>query len=262
LDYNSQRYGPNHSSVVVDLQQIDAVCGELIQFYEQRGARVIVLSEYGITPVRRPVHLNRALRRAGLLQVRTERGRELLDAGASRAFALADHQVAHVYINDPTCTAQVRQIVSETPGVELVLDQAGQALHQLDHPRSGQLVAVADQESWFTYYYWLDDARAPDFARIVDIHKKPGYDPLEMLVDPKIPLPWLKVGFTLLKKKLGFRYLMDVIPLDATLIGGSHGRLPEDPRDWPVYLGPSAPADHLLPHQVFEKIAKNLGFLA
>ncbi|MCU0448558.1 MAG: alkaline phosphatase family protein [Bernardetiaceae bacterium] len=265
LDYNSQRYGPQHPSVVTDLQQIDAVCGDLIHFYEQRGARVIVLSEYGITPVRRPVHLNRALRQAGLLQVRTERGLELLDAGASRAFAMADHQVAHVYINDPACTAQVRQILNETPGVELVLDQAGQALHHLDHPRSGQLVAVADPESWFTYYYWLDDACAPDFARIVDIHKKPGYDPLEMLVDPKIPLPWLKVGFTLLKKKLGFRYLMDVIPLDAGLIGGSHGRVPEDMRDWPVYIGEPelAPAaDHLLAHQVFEKISQNLGFLA
>ena len=48
------------------------------------GARVIVLSEYGITAVTGAVHLNRALREAGLLRVREELGRELLDAGASR----------------------------------------------------------------------------------------------------------------------------------------------------------------------------------
>jgi hypothetical protein len=137
----------------------------------------------------------------------------------------------------------------------------GKAQYQLDHPRAGDLVAVADRDSWFTYYYWLDDRRAPDFARIVDIHKKPGYDPVEMLVDPNIPLPALKVGFALLKKKLGFRYLMDVIPLDATLIGGSHGRIPEDGRDFPVFISPKKAgglAPELQPHEVFGQLLAHL----
>ena len=92
------------------------------------------------------------------------------------------------------------------------------------------------ENAWFTYYYWLDDARAPDFARTVDIHRKPGYDPVELFLDPKIPLPKLKIAWRLLQKKLGFRMLMDVIPLDATLVKGSHGRRPADKKDWPVFI--------------------------
>ncbi len=225
LDYCLQRVGSEQNLVAKDLQEIDAVCGDLIQYYQDRNAQVIVLSEYGITSVTQPIHLNRMLRENGLLTVREELGRELLDAGASIAFAVADHQIAHVYVNDPDYIPKVRAILEATPGVALVLDEEQKSQYHLAHPRSGELVAIADPNAWFTYYYWLDDSKAPDFARTVDIHRKPGYDPVELFVDPQIPFSKAKVGLTLLKKKLGFRYLMDVIGLDASLVRGSHGSI-------------------------------------
>ena len=113
---------------------------------------------------------------------------------------------------------------------------AEKAAAGISHPRAGDLIAVAQENAWFTYYYWLDDARAPDFARTVDIHRKPGYDPVELFLDPKIPAVKLKIAWRLLQKKLGLRMLMDVIPLDATLVKGSHGRRPADKKDWPVLI--------------------------
>jgi predicted AlkP superfamily pyrophosphatase or phosphodiesterase len=223
LDYCLQKYGADASLVAKDLQVIDTVCRDLIQFYEARNTQVIVVSEYGITSVSQPVHLNRILRENGLLAVREELGRELLDAGASIAFAVADHQIAHVYVNDPAYIPKVRDILEATEGVERVLDEADKSAYHLDHPRSGELIAIANSKAWFTYYYWLDDSCAPDFARTVDIHRKPGYDPVELFLDPQLKFPRAKLGLTLLKKQLGFRYLMDVIPLDGSLVGGCHG---------------------------------------
>ncbi len=240
LDYNLQRHGEAHPSVRSDLAEIDDVLRDLIGYYEGAGVEVVVLSEYGITSVSRPVHLNRVLRRAGLVQVRVESGWELLDAGASAAFAMADHQVAHVYVNDPSRLDEVRALVEAEPGVERVLDEEGKRAEHLDHPRSGELVAIADADSWFTYYYWLDDARAPDFARTVDIHRKPGFDPVEMFVDPALSFPLGKVAYTLARKALGFRYRMDVIPLDATLVSGSHGRVGSDAARGPLLVEPQA----------------------
>jgi predicted AlkP superfamily pyrophosphatase or phosphodiesterase len=224
LDYNLQRVGPNSPTAAGDMQLIDDLCAELIAFYEGRGIRVIVLSEYGLCEVTTPVHLNRVLRQQGFITVREELGRELLDAGASAAFAVADHQVAHVYVKQQSDLKRVRALIEQTPGVEQVLDDAGKRSFGIDHPRAGELVAIAKPEAWFTYYYWLDDERAPDFARTVDIHRKPGYDPVELFLDPAISMPALTVGLKLAKKALGFRMLMDVIPLDATLVKGSHGR--------------------------------------
>jgi len=237
LDYNLQRLGPAHPRIAGDLAEIDAVCGELIEAWERDGARVLVLSEYGITPVDRPVHINRALRRAGLIQVRDELGREMLDAGASGAFAVSDHQVAHIYVARPEAMAEVKALVEALPGVERVLDAEGKREFGLDHARSGELVAIADAHSWFTYYFWLDDARAPDFARTVEIHRKPGYDPVELFVDPAIRSPKLSIGWRLAKRAMGFRTLMDVIPLDAGLVKGSHGRLTERADDGPLVIG-------------------------
>jgi predicted AlkP superfamily pyrophosphatase or phosphodiesterase len=224
LDYNLQRVGPSDAAAAVDLRQIDDVAGDLIAFYEARGVQVVVLSEYGLCDVTTPVHPNRILREHGLLAIREELGLELLDPGASPAFAVADHQVAHVYVNDPAQLGKVRSIFEKTPGVERVLDEAGKRSLRIDHARAGDLVLVSTPEAWFTYYYWLDDSRAPDFARTVDIHRKPGYDPVELFLDPAIRLPALSVGWRLAKKTLGFRMLMDVIPLDARLVKGSHGR--------------------------------------
>ncbi len=236
MDYGLQKYDHDDPRIASDLQEIDEVVKDLVTFYEDRGAQVILLSEYGITPVQRPVYINRVLREAGLIEVRVERGGELLDAGASSAFAAVDHQIAHVYVNDKSRTEEVRKLLEETDGIEHVLGDAEKKEWNIAHDRAGDFVVVADKDSWFAYYYWLDDARAPDFARIVDIHKKPGYDPVEMFVNPKLMAPMAKVGATLLKKKLGFRYLMDVIPLDATLIKGSHGRIPENQEDWPILV--------------------------
>lgn len=223
LDYVLQKEGPAGPSVGKHLREVDAECGKLIDHFQSRAARVIVLSEYGITPVSRPAHLNRALRQAGLLSVREELGHEILDAGASAAFAVADHQLAHVYVKDPARVADVRRLLSTVPGVAAVLDRPAQADIHLDHPRSGDLVCLAEPDAWFTYYFWLDDARAPDYARTVDIHRKPGYDPVELFLDPKLPSPKAKIAWTLAKRKLGMRSLMEVIPLDATLVKGSHG---------------------------------------
>jgi predicted AlkP superfamily pyrophosphatase or phosphodiesterase len=226
LDYNLQRIGPGSAGALVDVRQVDEVCGDLIAFYEGRGAAVVVMSEYGIRDVSRPIHVNRVLHEHGLLSVREELGRELLDAGASAAFAVADHQVAHVYVNDLSRLSAVRAIVESIPGVEQVLDAGAKHDWHIAHARSGELVAVAEPDAWFTYYYWLDDARAPDFARTVEIHRKPGYDPVELFLDPSIALPALSVGWKLARRKLGFRTLLDVIPIDASLVRGSHGRRP------------------------------------
>jgi predicted AlkP superfamily pyrophosphatase or phosphodiesterase len=236
LDYNLQRLGPGDPATAKDLSEIDAVCGTLLRHYEDRGARVIVLSEYGITAVDRPIHLNRILRQQGLIAIREELDRELLDFGASAVFAVADHQIAHVYLNDKSKLDAVRTLLESTPGVERVLGEDGKREFHLDHPRSGDLVVIADSHSWFTYYYWLDDNRAPDFARTVDIHRKPGYDPVELFLDPSIRLPKLKVGGKLLKKVLGFRYLMDVIPINANLVKGSHGRVTDSAAAGPLFL--------------------------
>ncbi len=244
LDYNLQRLGPNHPALAQDLRAVDALCGELIDLAARDGTRIVVLSEYGVTPVTGPVHVNRALREAKLIRVRTELGRELLDAGASEAFAVADHQVAHVYVRRPERVPEVRRLLEGLAGVERVLDREGQRAAGLDHPRSGELVAVARPDRWFTYYYWLDDAAAPDFARTVDIHLKPGYDPAELFLDPALRWPQLRIGWRLAQKALGMRYLMDVIPLDAGLVRGSHGRPTDDLRAGPVLIS-SEPA--LLP---------------
>lgn len=236
LDYGLQRKGPAPQGVRSELAELDAVAGDLIDFYEERGARVIVLSEYGIVPVRRAVHPNRVLREAGLVSYRMELGREVLDVGGSEAFALADHQVAHVYVRDPERVPAVRALLESTPGVGEVLDARAKRERGLDHERSGELILVAEPDAWFTYYYWEDDARAPDYSRTVDIHRKPGYDPVELFVDPAIRLPMLAVGSRLLRRKLGLRTLMDVIALDASLVKGSHGRIPDDPSKGPLLM--------------------------
>jgi predicted AlkP superfamily pyrophosphatase or phosphodiesterase len=236
LDYNLQRLGPKHPGLARDLGEIDAIVGDLIDFFAARSVQVVLLSEYGITEVTLPVHLNREFRKMGWLTVKEELGLELLDAGASRVFAVADHQVAHIYLNDRSLESKVRALLEKCPGVAHVLGAPEKAAQGIDHPRAGDLIAVAQEHAWFTYYYWLDDARAPDFARCVDIHRKPGYDPVELFLDPHIPLVKLKILARLLQKKLGFRMLMDVIPLDATLVKGSHGCRPASRSDWPVFI--------------------------
>ncbi len=240
LDYNLQRLGPNDPRISRDLGEIDTIVGDLIAFYEARQIRPLIVSEYGITPVNKAIHLNRLFRQQGWLTIKEELGLELLDAGASKVFAVADHQVAHIYVSDHSLLSTVRALVEKQDGVAEVLDDAGKRAHGIHNARAGDLIAVSREDAWFTYYYWLEDAKAPDFARTVDIHRKPGYDPVELFLDPAIPAAKLKILWRLLQKKLGFRMLMDVIPLDASLVKGSHGCRPKSKMDWPVVIGASS----------------------
>jgi predicted AlkP superfamily pyrophosphatase or phosphodiesterase len=236
LDYNLQRHGLDFNIISKDLREIDGVVKQLVQHYEKSNSNIILLSEYGITNVNRPIHLNRVLRKNGYLSVRVERGLELLDAGVSDAFAVADHQIAHIYIKNKAHLAEIKRMIAQQEGVEQVLSGDEIDAEHLQHERCGDLVVVADKDSWFTYYFWLDNAKAPDYAHMVDIHKKPGYDPVEMMTDPKDKLVMVKVVGKLIKKKLGFRTVMNIIPIDATLIKGSHGRIPEDTDDYPILI--------------------------
>jgi len=258
LDYNLQRLGPEAAAILTDLGAVDRIAGELIDFYEARDARVIVLSEYGIVPVNKPVHLNRLLREAGLLRVREEIGLELLDPGASAAFAVADHQLAHVYVNDPSKQDTVRRLLEQIDGVDAVLDESGKRELRIDHSRAGEFVVVAKPEAWFTYYYWLDDKKAPDFARTVDIHRKPGYDPVELFVDPAIRLPIVKIASKLVVRKLGFRNLFDIIALDASLVKGSHGRIDNPALRSPVFIG-NGTSETIAATRVSAEILSSLG---
>src|SRR5271170_4364450 len=243
LDYNLQRHGPYDAAgklnpkIHRDLREIDAIVGDLLDFFGKRGIKVILLSEYGITNVNRPIHLNRLLWERGKFDVavREELGLELLNPGASEVFAVADHQIAHIYLGHPSRADDAREFLEKRVGVT-VLGAKEKIAAGIDHPRAGDLIAIAPENAWFTYYYWDNDRRAPDFARTVDIHRKPGYDPVELFLDPKIPLPKLQIAWRLLQKKLGFRMLMDVIPLDATLVKGSHGRPTADIADCPVII--------------------------
>ncbi len=233
LDYCLQKDGPSASNIPNEVRAIDRVVTDLISFYESRNIRVLLLSEYGISPVDQPIHLNRLFRDKGWLSIKNELGRETLDYGGCKAFAVADHQVAHIYINDPAIQNEVRDLLEKTPGIDEIRDR--------NHDRAGDLVAIAKPNAWFTYYFWKDDAVAPDFARTIDIHRKPGYDPCELFIDPAICCPKLKIAKFLLKKRLGIRGLLEVIPLDAKLVKGSHGRDDVPDSEKPVFIGSTHP---------------------
>lgn len=236
LDYDLQRYGPDDPRAFRAAAALDTVLAPLLAEARAEGRTVVALSEYGITGVDRPVDINRALRRAGLLEVHTQDGMEYLDPMTSRAFAVADHQIAHVYVRRPADLPAVREALADLPGLERLLDDEGKKEHGLDHPRAGELVALAEPDAWFTYYYWLDDARAPDFARLVEIHRKPGYDPAELLMDPLDPYVRIKAAREIARKKLGMRYRLAVVPLDPSPLRGSHGRLPTSDDEGPLIL--------------------------
>ena len=236
LDYDHQRFGPDDPRCHQAVAALDAQCSRLVEKARERGAAVVVLSEYGIEHVTTPVFVNRALHEHGFLRVQETSHGQLLDCGACRAFAVADHQCAHVYVARAQDLAPVRQLLQGLHGVARVLDREQQRELGIDHERSGELVCIAEPECWFAYHYWLDETRRPDFAPTVDIHRKPGYDPAELFVDPKLRFPKLKVASVLAKKLLGFRYLMDVIPTDPSMVCGSHGRLYDDDDAGPVLL--------------------------
>ena len=230
LDYDFQRLNDHDPARVAE---VDQCAGSIIDAAEEIGAKVVAVSEYGLVPVNRPVHINRHLRGAGLLDVRNGPFGEMLMPGESEAFAVADHQLAHVYVRDYQRINEVRKLLELVPGVAAVVNP-GEV--ELDHRRGGELIALAESDAWFTYYYWNDDALAPDFARTVDIHRKPGYDPCELFMTSK-----LRAAARVAQKKLGMRYKVDVIPLDPTLVKGSHGVHPSDSGNGPLVIGPDDP---------------------
>ena len=237
LDYSLQKYGPEAPEIAQELRDIDAIVGELLDFYQRNNVRVIIVSEYGISAVNQPIHLNRALRKAGFLSIKDELGRDGLDVFMSDAFAVADHQIAHVYVREKHRIDEVKKLLEDVPGVEKVLHAEEIWSPGIATERAGDLIAIAKAGAWFTYYFWENDERAPDYARTVDIHRKPGYDPAELFLDPSIAFPKIKIAQFLLKKKLGFRALMEVIPLDSRLVKGSHGRSEVPPGEQAIALG-------------------------
>jgi predicted AlkP superfamily pyrophosphatase or phosphodiesterase len=238
LDYDPQRYGPSGCDMAKRVGELDKAAGPLLEAAQAVGARVWVVSEYGHCDVSRPVWPNRALRQSGLLAVRPGPFGEHLDLYASRAFAVCDHQVAHVYVNDPADVPRVRDVLAPLPGVARVL--AGDERHDigLRHDRSGELILLSEPAAWFAYPFWLNDAAAPDYARAVAIHAKPGFDPCELFMDPRLLLGgWPRIARRLLAKKLGFRMTLDVIPLDPSIVRGSHGLAAANDADRPLWVG-------------------------
>jgi predicted AlkP superfamily pyrophosphatase or phosphodiesterase len=205
LDYSVQRFGKNSNEVREDLRRADDLVGQVIQKTKDLGIKddtqFVIVSEYGFNDVQSHVPLNRKLREAGLLTVRTINDREYIDFELSKAFAMVDHQIAHVYINDGH-TEPIKRLLENIEGVERILSTEDKKMLNINHERSGDLIALANKDSWFSYYWWNDDTKAPNFAKTVDIHRKPGYDPAELFIDPTTKS----------------------IPLNADRIRASHGR--------------------------------------
>jgi predicted AlkP superfamily pyrophosphatase or phosphodiesterase len=251
LDYDPQRFGPSGCDMARLVGELDLACAPIVDAARASGARVWVVSEYGHMDVTRPVLLNRVLREAGFLKVRRGPFGEMLDTFASRAFAVCDHQLAHIYVDrrDDHVCQEIESLLGALPGVARIVTGANRSAIGLDHPRAGDLVVLSAADSWFAYPYWLDDRMAPDFAPTVDIHRKPGYDPCELFFDPKLLWPQGRAIFRVGCKKLGLRALVDVVPLDATLVRGSHGIPAQQLLDKPVLIGdgPAPPEADSIP---------------
>ena len=236
LDYDPQRFGPSKADMPRLVRELDDACEPLLDAAAKAGAGVWVVSEYGLVDVQRPVFLNRVLREAGLLSVRPGPFGDILDTFGSQAFAVCDHQVAHVYCSREV--DRVRDVLAAVPGVGRVVAGEERAELGLDHPRAGELVVLAEGDAWFAYPFWVEGRSEPDFARTIDIHRKPGYDPCELFWDPQLVWPKGRAIRRLIQKKLGFRTLFDVVPVDATLVRGSHGLATESDR--PLLIGDGA----------------------
>ena len=261
LDYDLQRYGPEDLRVAKALAEIDQVAGDLIDDLEKWEITPILLSEYGITKVNQVIYPNREFRHQGWLSLKDEFDGETLDCGGSKAFALTDHQIAHVYVqgDDPQLLGKVRSCLESMDGVDMVLQRKEREKAGLNHPRAGDLIALSKENAWFAYYHWEEDEKAPEFARCIDIHRKYGYDPAELFFDPQLCCPKLRAASKLMAKKIGFRTHMDLIPLDASLVKGSHGVIPADSLDWPVLIAPDGAAeDEIEAVDIFEVIQKSL----
>ncbi len=219
LDYSSQKFGPDSQQVQTALREIDAVVGDLLQTFGGAGVSpvpaVIICSEYSLSAVRGAIYPNRLLREAGLLRVREIAGKEYLDFELSDAFAMVDHQIAHVLCKPDAVAAARAALEGEAPA-----EPTGIEFTPIEHPRAGELVAVAPSDKWFAYYWWTDWAKAPEFAFTVDIHRKPGYDPCELWFD------WRRMA----------RTFKPATATNPDVVKGSHGRLPSDGENWATLL--------------------------
>ena len=224
LDYTAQKFGHSSPQVSDDLKQIDDCVGNIIEKVKETGifddTQFILLSEYRFNDVKDAIPINRTLREKGLLQVRTIRGKEYIDYEYSDAFAMVDHQIAHIYIknNNNLSKEKIKNAIEDIPGIDKVYDDEEKQKLYIDHARSGELIAIAEKDRWFSYYWWYDDQKkknsnldvaetdlndkAPSFTKTVDIHRKPGYDPLDLFIDP----------------------VSKCISTNTGLIRGSHGR--------------------------------------
>jgi len=219
LDYAAQRNGPDSPEAQKAVAELDEVLSRLAEGMRAAcGDDMLWLAagEYAIVPVDEVFYPNRVLREAGLLRVVESDDGELLDLAASEAWALVDHQFSHVFVadSDPAIAARVAELFRNQPAVAEVLAGEDLARYRLNHARSGEVVLISTPTSWQAYYWWLSDDRAPSYARTVDIHRKPGYDPVELCFDP----------------------ITRGIPLDATLIKGSHGAPATDRSQQTVFL--------------------------
>jgi predicted AlkP superfamily pyrophosphatase or phosphodiesterase len=206
LDYPSQKFGKNSTQVKEDLRKIDEVVDSIVKKVEKLGlsdeTEFIFFSEYGFNDVNDAIPLNKILRQNGLLETRTIKNKEYIDFEYSQAFAMVDHQIANIYLNDHADKIYVRKVLEEIKGIDMICANDKKQKLKIDNNRSGDLIAIADIDKWFSYYWWFDEDKAPTFTKTVDIHRKPGYDPLELFFDPA-------------KKSVSF---------DTKLIKGSHGR--------------------------------------
>jgi len=206
LDYAAQKFGPESQEAGCAIIQLDGLLGSLVtdmQAAYDKELLWLLGSEYTIAPVDHVTYPNRVLREAGLLKIREDSG-EWIDFAASKAWALVDHQFSHIFLDHPESGDTIRQVVdlfTGMPGIAEILAGQDREKYRMHHERSGEVILISEPRSWQAYYYWLNDADAPPFARTVDIHQKPGYDPVELHFDP----------------------VRRDIPLDATLVKGSHG---------------------------------------
>ena len=206
LDYSSQKFGKNSNQVKDDLKKIDIVVNSIVEKIKKLGiiddTEFILFSEYGFNNVDEGISINKILREKGLLETRTIKNKEYIDFEYSKAFALVDHQIANIYLNKPEDKSKVKKVLENIPNIEMICDDKEKQNLKIDHSRSGDLIAISNKDKWFSYYWWNDDDKAPTFAKTVDIHRKPGYDPLELFVNPQTKN----------------------IPFETSLIKGSHGR--------------------------------------
>jgi len=217
LDYAFQRNGTSYNNIKDDLKFVDDLVGRLVKKVTNIGiiedTQFIIFSEYGFTDVNSDISLNTIFRENELISVREIEEVEYLDLEYSKAFAMVDHQVAHIYVKE-NYSNSVKKILEGIKGVDIILDNESKRHLRINHPRSGDLIAVSNTDKWFSYYWWFDSSKSPSFAKKVDIHRKPGYDPVELFFDPSTKS----------------------IPLDGKLVKGSHGRLPSEGQAKPVYV--------------------------